>query len=194
MRLNLALIISIIVAVGLVALGFTIYQSSTERNNLNDELAIRTSQIADAFYKNDLLYTKENSKGQIEHFTDSISGQYQLLGIAIYYNDDSIITSNELIRPIVTSSLDYISRSINADTSVKKFIQVKGRKVYQFIKPLKKNGIANNVIIFYTDAQYIDNIIGSIWLRNFLRAFIQALLVSFIIILIIRWGDIQSDK
>ena len=43
MRLTLAFILSIIFAVGLVAFGFTFYQSSTERNKLINELEIRTA-------------------------------------------------------------------------------------------------------------------------------------------------------
>jgi trehalose 6-phosphate synthase len=42
--------------------------------------------------------------------------------------------------------------------------------------------------VFYSDAEYIQNIIQSIWMRNFLRWFLQALLISVITLLIIRWG------
>lgn len=188
MRLNLALVISIIVAVGLVALGFTIYQSSSERNGLNNELALRTRQIADEFFKKDLSYIKNHSKEEIESFMDSISEQFHLLGMALYYNNDSIFVSDSSIRTFIHHSSDNISRSINADTTIKNFTKVNGKKIYQLIKPVQKDSISNGVIIFYNDAQYINNIIGSIWLRNFFRAFVQALLVSLIIILIIRWG------
>ena len=188
MRLNLALVISIIVAVGLVALGFTIYQSNTEKNKLNSELTAKTGQIAEEFYNRDLSYAKGNDKEKVEHFTDSLSERYHLLGIAIFYDKDSIITSDSSIRPFVDHSLDYISRAINADTVVKKFIKVNGKRVYELIKPVRKDSVSNSVVIFYNDAEYINNIIGSIWLRNFFRAFVQALLVSLIIILIIRWG------
>ena len=46
MKLNFALILSIIVAIGLVALVSTIIQSSTEKDNLNNALKARTEQIA----------------------------------------------------------------------------------------------------------------------------------------------------
>ena len=188
MRLNLALIISIIVAVGLVALGFTIYQSTSEKNKLNSELASRTRQIADDFFRDDLAFIQKESKEKAEHFNDSISKQYHLLGIAVYYNKDSVLMSDSSIHPFIDHSIDYISRSINADTVVRSFIKVNGQKIYQLMRPVQKDSMSNGVIIFYNDAQYINNIIGSIWLRNFFRAFIQALLVSLIIILIIRWG------
>lgn len=188
MKLNFALILSIIVAVGLVALVFTIFQSSSEKDNLLNELEARTEQIANDFYSNSLAYVETNDAEKVRHFTDSISSQYNLLGIAIYYNNDSIVVSDPSIRSYLDYSSDYISRSINADTTVGDFFKVEGKQIYQFIKPVKKQDISSSVVVFYTDAQYIKNMIGSIWMRNFVRWFIQALVVSFVIIMIIRWG------
>lgn len=195
MRLNLALILSIILAVGLVSLGFTIYQISTERSKLNSELEIRTNQIAEEFYQNNLSYTEQNNTQNLQHFTDSISNQYHLIGIAIYYNNDSILALNSSIQHLTKYSLDYITQSITADTSLGNFISVDGKKIYQYVKPTKREDISNNAIVFYTDAEYIDNIINSIWFRNFIRWFMQALLVSLITIVIIRWGILSPiDK
>ena len=51
MRITLALVLSIIVAVGLVAFGFTFYQISTERTRLLTEHVIRTSQVAEEIFQ-----------------------------------------------------------------------------------------------------------------------------------------------
>ncbi|MFA4853235.1 MAG: hypothetical protein WC599_12020, partial [Bacteroidales bacterium] len=179
MRLNLALILSIIIAVGLVAFGFTFYQISSERTKLNSELEIRTTQIAEEIFQNDTFSFKQINKENIRHFADSINKKYNLLGIAIYYNNDSII-SDSASCPLINHSLDYISQSITADTSLGNFITVEGKNIYQYIKPLKREDISNNAVIFYTDAEYIDNIIGSIWFRNFFRWFLQVLVVSLV--------------
>lgn len=50
MKLNLALIIAIIVAVGLVALGFTAFQISSEKEKLYSELQSRTIRNGDEFF------------------------------------------------------------------------------------------------------------------------------------------------
>lgn len=187
MRLNIALILSIIVAVGLVAFGFTFYQISSERSKLNSELEIRTAQIAEEIFQDNTFFYEKINQGNIERFVDSINSKYNLLGIAIYYSNDSIISNNSL-HNLVHHSLDYISQAITADTTLGTFITAEGKNIYQYIKPINREDIANNAVIFYTDAEYIDNIIGSIWFRNFIRWFIQALLVSFVTVLIIRWG------
>ncbi|MCC6599255.1 MAG: trehalose-6-phosphate synthase [Crocinitomicaceae bacterium] len=188
MRLNFALIISIVIAVGLVALGFTIYQISVERDKLNKDLEIHTADIADEFSQNNLpSITGQNNPKKLEQFIDSISDHYNLTGIALYYGKDSIIATNSL-DPLIQYSSNYITQSLAADTMLGNYIKVNNRTIFQYIKPLQKDEVPNAAIIFYADAEYIDSIINSIWFRNFLRWFIQAFIVSSLTVVIIRWG------
>ncbi|MBK8364339.1 MAG: trehalose-6-phosphate synthase [Bacteroidetes bacterium] len=53
---------------------------------------------------------------------------------------------------------------------------------------MTREGIANNAIIFYSDPAYIENLLDKIWFRNFFRWFLQALFVSLITIVILKWG------
>ncbi|MEO8147191.1 MAG: trehalose-6-phosphate synthase [Bacteroidia bacterium] len=187
MKLNLALIISIVLAVGLVAFGFTYSQISTERAKLNNELETRIAEIADELIQNNFLLINQGNREGIEHVFDSISNKYQLLGIAAYFNNDSII-ANSAVTPFIPFSLDFIAQSIAADATEINYISTKGKRIFQCIKPFPQQNISNNAIVLYADAKYIDNIITDIWFRNFIRWFLQALLVSFITIMIIRWG------
>jgi len=187
MRLTLAFILSIVFAVGLVAFGFTFYQSSTERNKLIQELEIRTEQVTEDILQTDTFYFEKINQKNIERFADSINKRYNLLGIAIFYNIDSILSNNST-RNFINYSVDYISQSITADTSLGNFFTIAGESIYQYIKPINRADISNNAVVFYTDADYIDTVIGKIWFRNFIRWFIQAFLVSLVTLLIIRWG------
>lgn len=187
MRLNFALILSIIIAVGLVALGFTFYQIASDRTKLNSELEERAANIADEIFQNNKGSFEKINQKNIEKFADKSRSKYNLMGIAIYYNSDSIL-SDSSSRYLLPYSLDYISQSITADSSMGNFLEVEGKSIYQYIKPVTGEDISNHAVVFYTDAGYIDNIIGSIWVRNFLRWFVQALLVSMVTVLVVRWG------
>ena len=187
MRLNFTLILSVIIVIGLVTFSFTYYQILSERSKLNAELEARTSRIAAELLQNNSLFFTKLNAGNIEHVADSLNGEYNLLGISVYYSSDSII-SNKSAKPLIEFSLDYISQSITADTSEGNFIKVDGESVYQYIQPVSREDISNNAVVLYADASYIDNIISSILLRNYLRWFVQALLISLITVLMIRWG------
>jgi trehalose 6-phosphate synthase len=187
MRLTFAFIISIIFAVGLVAFGFTFYQSYTERDRLNTELRIRTGQIAGEIFKDDNFFFEKINQKNIEYKADSIDKRYNLLGFAIYYNIDSILINNKA-RNLVNHSLIYISRSTAADTILGDFFKESGKHIYQYVKPMNGSAVPGKAVVFYTDAGYIDKIIDSIWFKNFIRWFIQAFMVTLVTLLLIQWG------
>lgn len=187
MRLTFAFILSIIFAVGLVAFGFTFYQSSTERTRLNRELANRTIQVGDRIFQGDALFFKKLNQQNIEPVTDSLRKRYGLLGIAIFNNNDEIISSTS-IRGFTDRSRDYILQSVAADTTIGNFFKIGSSKIYQYIRPLNLASRSGSAVVFYNYAGYIDKIVGSIWFKNFLRWFAQAFLVSLVTLLIIRWG------
>lgn len=186
MRLNFALVVSIIFTVGLVAFGFTFFQISSERTKLISELELKTAKTAEEFILTNSDGLKKLNKDNFDLFADSMVKQYNLLALAIFYDNDSIL-SNSASFGLINNSLDIISLSIASDTTIGKLISVERKDIYSYIRPVNHEE-KSDVFIFYTDAEYINDIIRSIWFRNFIRWFIQAMMISFVTILIIRWG------
>jgi trehalose-6-phosphate synthase len=187
MKINLALIASIIVAVGLVALGFTAFQISSEKEQLNNELQTKTIRVADDFYSNFLENLETSDTIQFK-VSDSLIKRYNLNGIAVYYKTDSIVPLNETAGNYIASSKDYIERALSADTSKGNIIKIGGKKIYEFVRLVKRKDQSVSAVIFYSDASYIDNLVRRIWLSNFIRWFLQALVISIVTLLIVRWG------
>ena len=182
MRINLALVVAIVISVGIVALGFTFYQVSAERIKLTDDLEKRMADISLKLSETKFV---QSQKGNLNYSIDSICKKYNLEGITIYFGDDSIVSN---LKVAFDNSKDYVLQSIAADSINGNFISVDGKKLYQYIQPLTREGIANNAIIFYSDPEYIENLLDKIWFRNFFRWFLQALFVSLITIVILKWG------
>ncbi|HMG69328.1 MAG TPA: hypothetical protein VK588_16635, partial [Chitinophagaceae bacterium] len=187
MRINLALILSIIVAVGLVALVFTAFQISSERQKLNTELADKTTRVSEDFYRIHLKNLESGDGIDFRKINDSVITQYSFNAMAIYYNTDSIIELNDSAHYFLQHSLDYVSRALSADTSMGNMIKIDGKKIYQYVRIVKRDNLPSIAAVFYTDASYIKNLINSIWWGNFLRWFIQAFVISIVTLLIIRW-------
>lgn len=188
MKLNLALILSIIFAVGIVALGFTYFQISNERERLISELEEKVYLIAERFTETNLPAIEKEPNILTQEYIDKTLDQYRLLAITVYYSPDSILFIGTTAKSLLDKSNDYIIQAATADTTVANFFSADNKKIYQHIKPVKTNDFLDKTIICYSKSDYIENIIGSIWLRNFFRWFMQALLVSFITILVVRWG------
>jgi len=180
--------ISAILAVALVALAFTIFQISGERERLNNELEERNSLIAREL--NEIIIATpevENSKSLIK-FSDSLSHYSNFIGMALLTKGKQIFTFNEKIKPFLRFSNDYIEQSIIADSAFGKFIKIGKEEIYQYIKPVKKDRVPDSAMIIYFDAGYIDKILKSILLKNFSRWFIQVFLMLAATVLLIRWG------
>ena len=188
MKINLALIISIIAAVGLVAFGLTAFQISSEREQLNSELESKTIQVAEAFYKSHFSHMGKEDSLHFKNITDSLISQYRFSGLAVYYNNDSLVALNPSTEPFLKYSTDYIAQAISADSSMGNLISIHGKKVYEYIRLIKQHDLPESAIIFYADADYISNIVKSIWLRNFVRWFLQALVISIVTLLVVKWG------
>ncbi len=187
MRINLPLILSIILAVGIVSLAFTVIQSTTERQQLHSDLESKTIRNAEEFSKK---YAKELRKGDsvsLKKITAQAIARHGFLGVALYINADSIIILDSTIQHVVPYSLDYISQALASDSSIGNIITPSKRDIYELITLVKEEDQPNKAIIFYADAEYISNLINDIWLRNFLRWFIQAMLVALITVVVIKW-------
>lgn len=191
MRINLALILSIIVAVGIVALVFTTFEISSQRQKLNNELQTKTVRLAEDFYRTYLRHLEDRDSVSLRGITDSVINQYSFIGLAVYYNRDSIFKLNDSTRMLLQHSSDYITRAVSADTSMGNMIRSDGRKAFEYIRIVKRENKPSLAVIFYSDGEYIKNILKSIWLGNFVRWFIQALVISIVTLLVIRWGILR---
>lgn len=187
MKINLALFLSIILSVGLVAVGFTFFQIVNERNKMNDELERKIIIAAEDFNNNNRF--KGKNPGQLQpKLADNITRKYRLLGIAIYYSNDSITVFKDTIQPIISNSIDFVEQSVTADSAMGQFTNIIGKNLYQYSKPVRNTDSTLSAIVLYSDAGYINQVIRGIWLRNFVRWFIQVLIVTLVTIFIIQWG------
>jgi trehalose-6-phosphate synthase len=187
MRITLALVVSIIIAVGLVAFGFTYFQISSEKTRLLNDTAARTAQISEEILKNDPSFHRKANKRNIEYKADSLRSLYNLTGIAFYYRIDSIL-SNNATHDLIHPALSYVSQSIASGKPLGTFVRSGDERIYQYIVPLIRSDKSATAIILFTDTGYVDKLLSDIWLKNFIKWFIQAFLVSLVTVIFIRWG------
>src|SRR5688572_3807334 len=132
MKINLALVIAIIVAVGLVALGFTAYQISSERQELNNELESKTVSDGNEFFLRYLSALSATDTISLEN-ADSIISKFSFEGVAIYYNSDSIEPLNKATTVFLDDSKDHITQTIAADTSSTRFLKKNQKDLFEYI-------------------------------------------------------------
>jgi trehalose 6-phosphate synthase len=184
MRLSLTLILSIFFGVGLVTLGFAVFQISAERARLKNELESKVLQVGNDISYDTSLFSRAVNEETKKNIIDSLLPRYYLAGIAIFYNADSILNNAE-IKPLLPGAYSYVRQAIAKDEPVGTFVENNDRSYYQYVRPQSRDGIT---MVLYSDAGYIGGIIKSIQYRNLLRWLIQAVIISLLSLAVIKWG------
>lgn len=185
MKLTLSFILTIVFAVGLVAFGFTFYQSSVERQKLSNDLEMRLSEAGKELFACKLPgspFLLDNRS-----YTDSLIARYNLTGILIY-GDSGRLYGNNSAKQFESYTKSYLSGSAADENISGAYFKANGNRIYQLVHLIPATGSQKSALVLYADAGYVDAQIKSIWFRNFISWFIQAFLVSVITLLLIRWG------
>ncbi len=188
MKINLAFILSVILAVALVALGFTFFEITKERTRMKNDLKTRNSLIAQEF--NNLYFSGSNGKDQEyeKKLSDSLSARYNLLGIAIYNANNQLLPLSPTIKPYLEDTKNKVLQAVNTGSSFGDFFTENGKTIFQYIKPSGTDQKEKYAVILYSDAGEIRNIIKKIFVGSFISLFIQVLLMVIATTLLIRWG------
>ncbi|MGB8489885.1 MAG: trehalose-6-phosphate synthase [Bacteroidales bacterium] len=190
MKINLALILSVILGVGIVASVFTVVQISNERDTLRNDLELRVDRTTDDLVGRDLISFITESPGDAEHRIDSLCNKYELAGIAVYFGNDSIIF-NKAGKAFLNQTLPQVGSVLSTGVARGHFTRIGKTHLFSYIRRLRPDKDSEAALLVFADAGYIQSTIERIWLRNFLRWFVQALLISSFTLLIIRWGILR---
>ena len=188
MKINLAFILSVIFAVALVALGFTFFEISKERSILKTDLQNTNSNIAQEF---DRLYFRNPGNLDEDHqkkISDSLVAKYKLLGVSVYFGNNKLMPASTDVRPYLVYSEKFVLRAVKYNKPEESFFRFKGKTIFQYIRPSFRDAKSNNAIIIYNDAGYIRDALKKISVSNFLRLFVQILLIVIATSVLIRWG------
>jgi len=188
MKVSYTLFFSIILAMGIVAAGFTFFQASNERTRLDKEMMARSSRVSDEFIKTLTRYEDKNDTLDLDSVAHFLSKKYRLLGIALYVDVDSVAFSSLSVKGLLQYTEEDILSSVTSDSVIGRFFRDQGLYIFQYIRPVNDGKIISKAIVVYTEAGFVNQEIMSIWFRNLFRWFIQAVLVAFITVLILRWS------
>ncbi len=127
LKINLSYILSALLAVAFVALAFTFFEISRERNRLKEEIKNRSFFIAEDFNRMQPDSGLYNLGYQMK-VSDSLSKHYNLLGFAVYYNNQ-FVSLSPAVKPYLNYSTDYILQSINSESPVGNFFSAGGKDI-----------------------------------------------------------------
>jgi trehalose-6-phosphate synthase len=188
MKINYTLFFSIILATGVVALGFTFFQVSSERTRMKQEMMVRSSQASGEFFNSVSRLTGTKATQSLDSVTLHLCRKYRLLGIAYYQDPENLVYATRIVKGFLKYSQKDILLSISEDSVTSRFLRADGFFMHEAVYPIYNENTTSKVIVIYMDAEYVSQTLWNIWFRNIIRWLIQAILVASVTIMIIRWS------
>lgn len=180
MKINYTIAFAILIAIGLVSFGFTYYQTQKERENLHHDIESRMD-VFSLVIESEIL---KRDSADLNNTLDSLIQKFELNGIYIHNGTSNNSISKQLQKQDIPE--DIMNWSMVADTVIT-YISDSDTEEFIYVKSFKQADLSVNMIVLKVDYEYVNNIIRSIWYRNFWRWFLQALFVSAITLAIVHW-------
>jgi trehalose 6-phosphate synthase len=187
MRQIILAILVVVAIVCLIGMSFTYNQIQEEGKRLENDIRARSTFIADNLKDSVEINFANKSQETIQSTVERYTDNNRIAGLAVTDNAGSIVAASSILPPELTEAQKIAVDVMDGDIPNGNFLNFNSQKMYVFASPLhdKKNVVGSLIIV--QNAGYIDNRLSEIWKENLLRLFVQSLLITIAVFLILRW-------
>lgn len=188
MKITVRLIVSLVLAAGLVASTFSYLQVQSERDRLTQELDVRVNVLSESLQESVRQLLRRNSREGLKRFVDRFGNRDRLVGIAVYDSLGALVATSPGLQRSSVMELPLIWEAIARDQQVTRYITDSTEQKHISVTPLHIDGKTVGALLMLHDASYIEASLQGIWQRNFIRLLSQALLIVLVTVLVVRWN------
>jgi trehalose 6-phosphate synthase len=186
--LSVRLIVSLIVGITLVSLGFSYYQVVREKHSMRSDLEHNAEALAESVAGNVEKSWEGGSERGLRRLVERFGNREHLLGIAVSDRQGKVIAITPELSKILTATPREVTEAIAEDHGESSFVRLSDHPVNIFALPLhRQDEIAGGLAVVH-DAGYIRAQNLRTWREAFLRVLIQVFLIVFTTVLIVRWS------
>lgn len=188
MRITLRLIISLVVTVAVVA-GFSAYfHVQQERARLKDEMERRSRLLAESLQEAVVPAIQGDLTDNLQRLVGKFGNRERVSGMAVYDAKGQVLAVTEKLGPGLSSVPGLVSNALSGKVEVSTFANVGGKPMHVYVLPLQVNHVSVGALVMLQDAGYIESQLVHIWRIAFFRVLVQALLITLVTLLVVRWS------
>jgi alpha,alpha-trehalose-phosphate synthase [UDP-forming] len=188
LKITLRLVVSLVLVVGLVAVGFSFYQVRTEKIRLTSELERRTIILAESIQESVTPLIASDSSGKLNRLVQRFSNRDRFQGIAVHDASGHVLASTPDFDPQIQGSLPQVVHVLAERQPTGTFLHIGNRRIYLYLFPLIQEEKPIGVLTLFHDASYIDIRLAEILRDNLFRFLILTVLVVGITLIVVRWS------
>ncbi len=189
MKITLRLVVSLIIVVAMIAIGFSLYQVKIERERLVRELERRTALLSESLEESVIPLVQSKSFVKIKRFVERFGNRERLIGIIVNDFQGETIASTKAISGYAHIILPQVLNSISEKKTIHSFKKIDHKEVFIFTKFFEdEEGNVTGALSLFQDSSFIDIRLREIWKYNFLRLVILSIVIVGITLLVVKWS------
>jgi trehalose 6-phosphate synthase len=186
--LSVRLIVSLIVGVTLVSLGFSYYQVIAEKRRLRNELERRAEVLGESLADNVERSWQLGSDRELQRLVQRFGNREHLAGVAVYDRQGKLVAMTPELGKTLKDSPPAIAQAIESDQNQSAFAKLGNEPVHILALPLhRKDAVVGGLAVVH-EASYIHAQALRVWRETFFRVLAQVFLIVLITLLIVRWS------
>ena len=184
--LSVRLIVSLIVGITLVSLGFSYYQVVGEKRVLRSDLERRAEVLGESVAGN-VEKSWESERG-LQRLVQRFGNREHLLGVAVYDRQGKLVAVTTELGQVLKVMPPDVSQAMADRHGEGSFVRLGKNPVHIFALPLRRQDEVVGGLAVVHDTTYIRAQSLLTWREGFLRVLVQVFLIVFITVLIVRWS------
>ncbi|MHB8217959.1 MAG: trehalose-6-phosphate synthase [Candidatus Sulfotelmatobacter sp.] len=186
--LSVRLIVSLIVGITLVSLGFSYYQVVGEKRVLRSDLERRAEVLGESVAGNVEKSWESGSERGLQRLVQRFANREHLLGVAVYDRQGRLVAVTTELGQVLKAMPPDVSQAMADRHGEGSFVRLGKNPVHIFALPLRRQDEVVGGLAVVHDTTYIRAQSLLTWREGFLRVLVQVFLIVFITVLIVRWS------
>jgi trehalose-6-phosphate synthase len=186
--LSARLIISLIVGITLVSLGFSYYEVVGEKRALRSDLERRAEVLGESVAGNVEKSWETGSERGLQRLVQRFGNREHLLGVAVYDRQGKEVAITSELGQALKTAPHNVLQAMSEGHEESSFIRMGNDPVHIFALPLHRQDEVVGGLAIVHDVSYIHAQTLRAWRQAFLRILVQVFLIASITLLIVRWS------
>jgi trehalose 6-phosphate synthase len=184
--LSVRLIVSLILGITLVSLGFSYYEVVGTKRALRSDLERRAEVLGESVAGNVEKSWESGSERGLQRLVQRFGNREHLLGVAVYDHQGKVVAMTSELGGVLTAMPSDVTQAMKEGHGESSFVRAGTIPVHIFALPLHRQDEVVGGLAVVHDVTYIHAQSLRAWREVFLRVLVQVFLIVFITLLIVR--------
>jgi trehalose 6-phosphate synthase len=186
--LSVRLIVSLIVGITLVSLGFSYYEVVREKRGLRSQMDRLAEVLGESVAGNVEKSWESGSERGLQRLVQRFGNREHLLGIAVYDRHGKVVAITSELGAVLATIPHDVTRAMAEGHEESSFVRLGNNPIHILALPLHRQDEVVGGLAVVHDVSYIRAQNLRTWREAFVKVLIQVFLIVLITLLIVRWS------